>query len=51
MRSARPRAAPARGRRYGQRDAINRDYGSHAVYDIGKILVAGGGAVEQATRA
>ncbi len=28
---------------YGQRDAINRDYGSHAVYGIGKILVAGGG--------
>ena len=28
---------------YGQRDAINRSYGSHAVYDIGKTLVAGGG--------
>jgi len=28
---------------YGQRDSINRDYGSHAMYDIGKILVAGGG--------
>jgi Domain of unknown function (DUF1929)/Bacterial Ig domain len=27
----------------GQRDAINRDYGSHAVYDVGKTLVAGGG--------
>ena len=27
----------------GQRDAINRSYGSHAVYDIGKTLVAGGG--------
>ncbi len=27
-----------------QRDATNRDYGSHAMYDIGKILVAGGGA-------
>ena len=24
-------------------DGINRDYGSHAVYDIGKTLVAGGG--------
>jgi hypothetical protein len=24
-------------------DGINRDYGSHAMYDIGKILVAGGG--------
>ena len=28
---------------YGQRDGINRNYGSHAFYDIGKILVAGGG--------
>ncbi len=28
---------------YGQRDAINRSYGSHAVYDVGKTLVAGGG--------
>jgi hypothetical protein len=28
---------------YGQRDAINRDYGGHVLYDIGKILVAGGG--------
>jgi hypothetical protein len=28
---------------YTQRDAINRDYGGHAMYDIGKILVAGGG--------
>ena len=29
---------------FGQRDAINRGYGSHAVFDIGKTLVAGGGA-------
>jgi Domain of unknown function (DUF1929)/Bacterial Ig-like domain len=28
---------------YGQRDSLNRDYGSHALYDVGKILVAGGG--------
>src|SRR3954452_1568619 len=28
---------------FGQRDASNRDYGSHALYDVGKILVAGGG--------
>src|SRR3954471_23382524 len=28
---------------FTQRDTINRDYGSHAVYDIGKELVAGGG--------
>jgi len=27
---------------FGQRDAINRGYGSHALYDVGKILVAGG---------
>jgi Galactose oxidase-like, Early set domain/Bacterial Ig domain/PA14 domain len=29
---------------FSQRDAINRGYGSHAVYDIGKTLVAGGGS-------
>jgi hypothetical protein len=29
---------------FGQRDAINRSYGSHAVFDIGKTLVAGGGS-------
>jgi hypothetical protein len=28
---------------YGSRDPINRDYGGHAMYDVGKILVAGGG--------
>ena len=28
---------------FAQRDSINRDYGSHALYDIGKVLVAGGG--------
>ena len=27
----------------GPRDTYSRDYGSHALYDIGKILVAGGG--------
>jgi hypothetical protein len=27
---------------YGQRDGINRGYGSHALYDVGKMLVAGG---------
>ena len=27
----------------GQRDTINRDYGSHALFDIGKLLIAGGG--------
>jgi hypothetical protein len=29
---------------FGQRDSINRDYGGHAIFDIGKMLVAGGGA-------
>jgi Domain of unknown function (DUF1929)/Bacterial Ig domain len=28
----------------GQRDGIHRDYGSHAVFDVGKTLVAGGGS-------
>ena len=28
---------------YGSRDPINRDYGGHAMYNVGKILVAGGG--------
>jgi len=28
---------------FGERDSIDRDYGSHAMYDVGKILVAGGG--------
>jgi hypothetical protein len=27
----------------GQRDSLDRDYGSRALYDVGKILVAGGG--------
>jgi Domain of unknown function (DUF1929)/PKD domain len=27
----------------GERDDINRDYGSRALYDVGKLLVAGGG--------
>ncbi len=29
---------------FSQRDTLNRDYGSHALYDVGKILVAGGGS-------
>jgi len=28
---------------FGQRDTINRDYGGHALFDVGKVLVAGGG--------
>jgi hypothetical protein len=27
----------------GQRDTINRDYGGHALFNLGKMLVAGGG--------
>ena len=27
---------------HGQRDGTDRDYGSHAMYDIGKILISGG---------
>src|SRR5215210_6037744 len=34
----------------GQRDTINRDYGSHALYGIGKILVAGGGSSSRDAR-
>lgn len=29
---------------FGSRDLVNRDYGGHAMFDIGKILVAGGGS-------
>jgi Galactose oxidase-like, Early set domain/Bacterial Ig domain len=28
---------------FGERDSIDRDYGGHAIFDIGKMLVAGGG--------
>jgi hypothetical protein len=28
---------------WSSRDSINRDYGGHAMFDVGKILVAGGG--------
>ena len=28
---------------FSQRDTINRDYGGHAIYNVGKMLVAGGG--------
>jgi hypothetical protein len=32
---------------FGDRDAIHRTYGSYAPYDIGRSLVAGGGAVAE----
>ena len=35
---------------FGGRDGENRDYGSHALYDIGKILVAGGGPSSRTAR-
>jgi galactose oxidase-like protein/Big-like domain-containing protein len=28
---------------FQQRDTINRDYGGHAIFDVGKMLIAGGG--------
>jgi Concanavalin A-like lectin/glucanases superfamily/Domain of unknown function (DUF1929) len=34
----------------GQRDTVNRDYGSHTLFDVGKILVAGGGASTASAR-
>ena len=42
MRSLNPSGAGA-WQEWGSRDSIDRSYGSHAMYDIGKILVAGGG--------
>ena len=42
--------AAAHGRASAQRDAEDRDYGSHAMYDMGKILVAGGGASSDAAQ-
>ena len=42
MRSLDPTGAGA-WQIWSSRDTIDRDYGSHAMYDIGKILVAGGG--------
>jgi Domain of unknown function (DUF1929)/Bacterial Ig domain len=37
-------------RHFGRRDSLNRDYGSRALYDVGKILVAGGGMSSNDTR-
>jgi hypothetical protein len=42
MRSLNP-AGTGAWQTFVQRDGINRDYGSHAVYNVGKTLVAGGG--------
>jgi hypothetical protein len=35
---------------FGGRDGENRDYGSHALYDVGKLLVAGGGPSSRTAR-
>ena len=35
---------------FGQRDSLNRGYGSHALYDVGKILVAGGASSSKDAR-
>jgi hypothetical protein len=34
----------------GVRDGVNRDYGSHAIYDLGKVLIAGGGSSTSTAR-
>ena len=36
--------------RDGQRDTLNRDYGSHAFFDVGKILIAGGASSSKDAR-
>ena len=35
---------------FGQRDSLDRTYGGHALYDVGKILVAGGESSSKAAR-
>jgi Domain of unknown function (DUF1929)/Bacterial Ig domain len=37
-------------RHFGRRDSLHRDYGSRALFDIGKILVAGGGSSSKDAR-
>jgi hypothetical protein len=44
-------AGPGAWQSFGARgDGENRDYGSHALYDVGKILVAGGGPSSKTAR-
>jgi hypothetical protein len=44
-------AGPGAWQDFGTRgDGENRDYGSHALYDVGKILVAGGGPSSKTAR-
>jgi hypothetical protein len=42
LRTLNPRGTGA-WQTFGQRDSINRDYGGHAIFAIGKELIAGGG--------
>jgi Domain of unknown function (DUF1929)/Bacterial Ig domain len=42
MRSLNPSGAGS-WQLWSNRDSINRTYGGHAIYDVGKILIAGGG--------
>ena len=49
MRSLNP-AGGGSWQSFGQRDSINRGYGSRALYDVGKILVAGGGSSSKDAR-
>ena len=37
-------------RHFGRRDSLHRDYGSRAVFDVGKILVAGGASSSKGAR-
>jgi hypothetical protein len=37
-------------RSFAQRDSLDRSYGSHALYDVGKILVAGGASSSKDAR-
>jgi hypothetical protein len=49
MRSLNP-AGGGSWQAFSQRDSLNRSYGSRALYDVGKILVAGGGSSSRDAR-
>ncbi|HEY6775746.1 MAG TPA: galactose oxidase-like domain-containing protein [Thermoleophilaceae bacterium] len=49
MRSLNP-AGGGSWQAFGQRDSLDRNYGSRALYDVGKILVAGGGSSSKDAR-
>jgi hypothetical protein len=50
MRSLDPAGGGSWSQSLGQRDNLNRDYGSHAMYDVGKILVTGGASSSSGAR-